>query len=123
MTRRHDLERDLVRQALTRATAEPEAGLEPLADAVPGILAEAARQRQLEAPLDALSAAALLARMVLPRLALATAILAAVATAALVVNGSTNGTTGDNAETLLLGDNSLTDERIVDALVSLEDGR
>ena len=86
----------LVRDALERAAAHgPEPDLSRLLDAVPAMLGEARRRRLAErrTPLAALVP---LASRVIPRLAAATAVLAILATVALVFDPGTR--TGDRTD-------------------------
>jgi hypothetical protein len=93
----------LVRDALDRAAAHgPEPDLGRLLDAVPAMMAEARRRRLMErrTPLAALVP---LASRLIPRLAAATAVLAVLATVALVFD--LGARTGDRTDldTMILG--------------------
>ena len=112
-------EREIARQVLERAAAEPVPALETLENRLPQILAEAARRRRpsFESG-SAIDAAAVLARSAMPRLALVSALLAAIALATVLLDRrSGSATSGDD---MLFVENGLTEDAIVESIVTLE---
>ena len=95
--------RSLVRDALQRAAAGgPEPDMTHLLDAVPAMLAEA-RRRRLRRRDTPLAAIVPLASRVIPRLAAATAVLAALATVALVFDLGAGSGDRTDLDTMILG--------------------
>jgi hypothetical protein len=120
---RRQRQRALVREALLRATETPEPETAGLIDAVPALLEEAARRRvALAWPPSALAAAVPLAKVAIPRIAAAAAVLLAIS-AALFLFGSSSGTArAEDLEDLLLEENGTVEElRILESLIQPED--
>ena len=91
--KRMDDDRRRVRDALERSTDGATPDLEPLLDAVPRMLAEAARRREQAQRVDLLTASIPFARTAIPRLAAAAAVLVAITTVLLLRGADVSTTT------------------------------
>ena len=106
----------LAHEALVRAAEGLEPGIDVLLDAVPGMLAEAHRRRRGR---DALAASVPLARRIIPRLAVAAALLVAIS-AALVLTGDGGTTGGTSWDDVLVAGNGVSDELILGSILDTE---
>jgi hypothetical protein len=125
MTKRKRPE-ELSREVLERATSEREPDVGALLEAVPEIMAEAARRRAARRRPDSVAAVVPLAWKAIPRLAAAAVVLVLVSVGVALTGGESTDVeteTGDvGAWVLWMGDTEVSTDLLLEAIVDLENG-
>lgn len=120
MTDERERSRELARTALERATEGVEPQTAPLLDAVPAMLAESLRRRREQAEGDAVVR---VCRRAIPRLAAAAAVLVALSTALLLIEGRSVSATSSSWDDVLVAGDSVSDELLLGSMLDAESER
>jgi hypothetical protein len=115
---------NLARRALTRATEGAEPEMTRLLDAVPEMMAEAARRRRLESRLDPVSAVVPLAWKLIPRLAAAAVLLVVVSATVYVMDSDHGEEAGRDFDSLIYNGSAPAggQDLLLEAIVDQENG-
>lgn len=117
MKKMKEEERGVAREALERSTEGDVPRIDLLLEGVPCMLAEARRRRGRR---DALAASVPLARLVIPRLAVAAALLVAISAALLLTADDTSTAARSTWDDVLVAGNGVSDELILGSILEAE---